>query len=1019
MAIPWYRKTSLEASLAIIFAESGMFTSLLNIVDSVLTLDEGCVRNDLISGDSVTIEGNYNREVSARISGVGSLACIYDREQKDKKFFIIIGKHKLLLTGDMDLTPKPQSLINHVRKSIRITADDAKFLDIRFNDARSFDNWLIHLGECLAEVMCVETVKSFGSQNAPTVSLLQHCISTCELLASPSKECVQQIHKIYEIKQRLHEVMRTLRTSPCDVSVKDIRWLKESCSNVPEMSTDPEMKFLLERLPNTRYTPGELQIILKDIIYADLQNLDTVVCAQATTQLSVSSARSSVADFATLANAVLIEDSSDGNINDGNATSLSTTQISASTVSQAMGTSNTHSNGCSTAQAPAKVPVHKKSRIALNGIEIQSNFKSPSSAGKALAKQIKIKSKFTTPAHRREIKTPKSKSPVNMNILADIHYNVPNPASSGSLDRNNFCSPVRQLSVVASQDKENCHLSASAGNSRRSPQLPDGEDNAKKISTTTTTAASQNQQQNKPTSKQVEPSTGQRENEEEEEKVPIETCTPFNPNNTNPTVNVLSAPAPVHSHAAQPTPASFVRTSSAVKLDAPAIECAATDHTLFIKASPMHQPPASVTTVMISSKIATPLPVAVKGSSPVLRKAPGVGGLQAALAAFPDAIGADNQMASIPLKAVVDAESVSAVKLAATATKPLGRCQQISTTPTPQQSCVAPHPSLPVPGTDATHNSRGKKSSADHAVRSPVRPLRTKPSAAASVLVSVPVASTAPAAAVVASGFPTPALRVSSSTTSDHSSISQPAPALLHPLGTLSSSSETVPALTPKKGKTLVEVTAKDPEYFKVSKWLVLAICLCAALCFGMARLMSVGAVPSIATPVGFAPERVAATSHSVQNPVQTVNVAGVEQAEKLMHPPLSPAPLAPTPTQAQPHSQGGFEMRVRYEGAPAASIHPTGDRSTNPNHINKASTAPRSSPSMDPHKYKHQQLQQSTYTRPDGNKNSDSVQLQSLVLQQKLRRLLAFLAIPVRAARSFLGSALFKFQQIKRVILN
>ena len=94
--------------------------------------------------------------------------------------------------------------------------------------------------------------------------------------------------------------------------------------------------------------------------------------------------------------------------------------------------------------------------------------------------------------------------------------------------------------------------------------------------------------------------------------------------------------------------------------------------------------------------------------------------------------------------------------------------------------------------------------------------------------------------------------------------------------------------------------------------------------------------------------------------------------------------------------------MRMRYEGPSSTgdNHHRTGARPL---------TAPK--PTHEP--------SSAMAVHGSHHRDSYSVQSQSLVLHDKLRRLAAFLALPVRAARSFLRTALVKIRQIQRVILS
>eukprot|EP01032_Pedospumella_encystans_P013255 gene13255-15272_t len=355
----------------------------------------------------------------------------------------------------MDMNPKPLSVVNPNHTTVRVTNDQNRYFEMRFNDAMSFSAWLPKLGEVLAESMCNEVLSSNHTANSIACLNMRRCIHTCELLTSPSKTYVRRVSEIYGIRRKLMEVMGTLRSNPCDVNIKDLRSLKELCWKYPEMQSDPDMKFLLERMPSDRYSSEDLQVILKDILYADPGEGSHLACAHVyhgTSSADVHNQDTSLA----VVRAVLVQDAHiavssecasssnepmlvSGDRND--ATSSSSSSSSVTAPSTASTDSTTH----------VSVPVHRKSRIVLNGVEIQSSARSPSSAGKALSKQIKIKSKFTTPAQiRKEVVRPKTKTPQSnkKSLLSDVQYNVsPMPSSTVSV----LSSPVPASALASAR----------------------------------------------------------------------------------------------------------------------------------------------------------------------------------------------------------------------------------------------------------------------------------------------------------------------------------------------------------------------------------------------------------------------------------------------------------------------------------------------------------------------------------------------------------------------------------------
>ena len=420
-----------------------MLSSFLSIVDSVLTLDEGYSRKDIISGDLVVIDGNLNKDVAGRITGTAALACICNAD-KNKKFYIIVGKHKIELQGSMDMNPKPLSVVNPNHTTVRVTNDQNRYFEMRFNDAVSFSAWLPKLGEVLAESMCNEVLSSNHTANSIACLNMRRCIHTCELLTSPSKTYVRRVSEIYGIRRKLMEVMGTLRSNPCDVNIKDLRSLKELCWIYPEMQSDPDMKFLLERMPSDRYSSEDLQVILKDILYADPGEGSQLACAHVYHGTSSADLHNQDTSLA-IVRAVLVQDAHVADSSDG-LNSLNESTVDGELVS---GDQNSAASSVTGTTTHVTVPVHRKSRIVLNGVEIQSSARSPSSAGKALSKQIKIKSKFTTPAPmRKEVARPKTKTPPSnkKSLLSDVQYNVsPMPSLPVSV----LSSPV-PASILAS-----------------------------------------------------------------------------------------------------------------------------------------------------------------------------------------------------------------------------------------------------------------------------------------------------------------------------------------------------------------------------------------------------------------------------------------------------------------------------------------------------------------------------------------------------------------------------------------
>ena len=382
-----------------------MFSSIFSVVDSVLSLDDGCIRTDILSGQQVTIQNNMSNQISARIVGTASLVSTFNVISKIKKFYIIVGKHKLEILSCMDLHPKPLALARG-QTTLRLTNNESRYLEIKFIESTDFDKWLRVLGDLIAELLCTETLLSNSDCNTTAVVLLQNCILNCSMLTSPSKHFVSKVKGVFTVRNKLSDVMTTLRLNPCDVNVKDLKFLKESYKRFPELQSDTEWKYLIEKLPNEKYIEEDLKIILKDILAADANDSEGLVCAVAHAQSS--------SNYTEMVSAVVV------NSEEVTSESHALPHIISSLTPARSSLSSSARRPRSVTKASQAVPQRSKMRITLNNTEMTY---SPSSDSNKAVRTVKLRNKFTTPSGPRREHKPKSRTPPpNRSILAGIKY---------------------------------------------------------------------------------------------------------------------------------------------------------------------------------------------------------------------------------------------------------------------------------------------------------------------------------------------------------------------------------------------------------------------------------------------------------------------------------------------------------------------------------------------------------------------------------------------------------------------
>jgi hypothetical protein len=384
-----------------------MLASLASVVDSYLALDEGCVRTDLLAGEVVTIDGNLNRTVAGRLSGPASFAKVFDATRNSERYYIIVGKHKVEVTAEMDMVPKPLSVVRE--STIRLTNEESRYCVIKFTNPRAFTKWLSTLGDCIAKMMCMEALYRYEPSNETACRNLQQCIHTCTLLTTPNKDYFQRIKLIHSLREKLVRVIHTLRYNPSDVSVRDIKLLKDAFLRYHELHVDPAVRKLMEQLSAQSYREEDLQVILKDILVAE----DGVDAAAVTVQaLAAASptAPNAVVSARALADAVI---------------------VGASPVRENVATIN----GASAGTADSNSPAGQATPTLRNPLQAGAagDVSTTRSAGMRSSYLPKALSKFTTPGTQSSTTKGKARSPlVDRSILQGIVFTTAGTAAAAS-----------------------------------------------------------------------------------------------------------------------------------------------------------------------------------------------------------------------------------------------------------------------------------------------------------------------------------------------------------------------------------------------------------------------------------------------------------------------------------------------------------------------------------------------------------------------------------------------------------
>jgi hypothetical protein len=388
--------------------KGNMLASLASVVDSYLALDEGCVRTDLLAGEVVTIDGNLNRTVAGRLSGPASFAKVFDATRNSERYYIIVGKHKVEVTAEMDMVPKPLSVVRE--STIRLTNEESRYCVIKFTNPRAFTKWLSTLGDCIAKMMCMEALYRYEPSNETACRNLQQCIHTCTLLTTPNKDYFQRIKLIHSLREKLVRVIHTLRYNPSDVSVRDIKLLKDAFLRYHELHVDPAVRKLMEQLSAQSYREEDLQVILKDILVAEDGADAAAVTVQALAAASPTASNAVVSTRA-LADAVI---------------------LGPSPVRENVATTN---GGVSADAADSNSPAGRATPTLRNPLQAgaAADVSTIRSAGMRSSYLPKAQSKFTTPGTQSSTTKGKARSPqVDRSIFQGIVFTTAGSTAAAS-----------------------------------------------------------------------------------------------------------------------------------------------------------------------------------------------------------------------------------------------------------------------------------------------------------------------------------------------------------------------------------------------------------------------------------------------------------------------------------------------------------------------------------------------------------------------------------------------------------
>jgi hypothetical protein len=406
--------------------ERDMLASLASVVDSYLALDEGCVRTDLLAGEVVTIDGNLNRTVAGRLSGPASFAKVFDATRNSERYYIIVGKHKVEVTAEMDMVPKPLSVVRE--STIRLTNEESRYCVIKFTNPRAFTKWLSTLGDCIAKMMCMEALYRYEPSNETACRNLQQCIHTCTLLTTPNKDYFQRIKLIHSLREKLVRVIHTLRCNPSDVSVRDIKLLKDAFLRYHELHVDPAVRKLMEQLSAQSYREEDLQVILKDILVAEDGADAAAVTVQALAAASPTASNAVVSTRA-LADAVI---------------------VGPSPVRENVATTN---GGVSADAADSNSPAGQATPTLRSQLPagVAADVSTTRSAGKRTSYLPKVQSKFTTPGTQSSTTKGKARSPqADRSILQGIVFTTAGTAAEIGIKTAGAATPTAGQSTLNS-----------------------------------------------------------------------------------------------------------------------------------------------------------------------------------------------------------------------------------------------------------------------------------------------------------------------------------------------------------------------------------------------------------------------------------------------------------------------------------------------------------------------------------------------------------------------------------------
>lgn len=194
-------------------------------------------------------------------------------------YYLSKGRIKIPIDASYELEPKPYALVQNTSvedRVIELTGADSKWLKLKFLDSGTFTEWRLRISKALVEQLCVDAFQPLPSGRLSSVRLGK-ALQTCHLLTEPTDFIVQRTKHLQQVRERMTETLKQLRSSPHDVSSSSIAELIELGKTEPILSADPDMIFLTENLnaeAMSTMSKQQLEDVCKRINYDELEEIE-------------------------------------------------------------------------------------------------------------------------------------------------------------------------------------------------------------------------------------------------------------------------------------------------------------------------------------------------------------------------------------------------------------------------------------------------------------------------------------------------------------------------------------------------------------------------------------------------------------------------------------------------------------------------------------------------------------------------------------------------------------------------